>query len=270
MYHIENMPDPSSVMRVVIRRGSLLRAIDLDGVGKRDLVEQLSVSRSTVDRGIRELEQAGFVERTTGGYRRTLIGDLVLDEYETFESNVVGLLGGVEALEPLPAGTTFDASLLNGAEITIAERHAPHAPITALCSLIERAGWAQAVIPALFPQLIETSHRAVADADLRADFVLTEPVLEQLISTHPDVLATFLEKEAVTVSQIDRSLQYGLILVESDSEVTAGAVILDDGGARALVRNSRDEAVSWVRGQIDEHLRCASSLPSSPNNCDSL
>ena len=66
--------DPSDVLSTLIQRESVLYAVDVAGCEKRDIVDAVPPSRSTVDRSIRELEAAGLVTRAPEGYRRTLLG----------------------------------------------------------------------------------------------------------------------------------------------------------------------------------------------------
>jgi predicted transcriptional regulator len=70
---------------VVVRRSDLLAALETGPLSKTELVDRLDVSRSTVDRAVRELESYGFVRRTDGGVALAGSGRLVGRAVDRFE-----------------------------------------------------------------------------------------------------------------------------------------------------------------------------------------
>jgi predicted transcriptional regulator len=65
------------------RADALSRLLDADRT-KNELTEELDVSRSTVDRAVRELESNGLVRREGGTVTATLSGRLAYDSYRRF------------------------------------------------------------------------------------------------------------------------------------------------------------------------------------------
>lgn len=255
-----NGPGPDEVMAVVARRGNILRALDSDGAGKRDLVEELDVSRSTIDRGIRELESVGFVERNGSAYHQTLVGELALAEYEAFASRIDGIVRSAEVLAALPPGTDVDPVLLDGVSIVRAEPHSPHQPVTAVCQLIEEANSVWITTPAVFPQAVESCRKRLVDGDLRADIVTTDQVVTRLVGQHGDALSEGLATGRLTIRQTDSPLQYGLILAERDEGEIAGLLVIGDSGARAFLINDDPRAVEWVRNRLLHYWKRATPL----------
>lgn len=70
---------------VVVRRSDLLAALETGPLSKAELVDRLDVSRSTVDRAVRELESYGFVRRTDDGMALAGSGQLVGEAVDRFE-----------------------------------------------------------------------------------------------------------------------------------------------------------------------------------------
>jgi hypothetical protein len=167
--------DPSDVLSTLIQRESVLYAVDVAGCEKRDIVDAVPPSRSTVDRSIRELEAAGLVTRAPEGYRRTLLGELLLSEYYRFKSQTAELLSAGEIFAELPPTQQIDRSMLDDATIITATQATPHQPVSALCSLVGEAASIRILCPAVFPQLIETFGRATANAE-RVEIILTDSV----------------------------------------------------------------------------------------------
>lgn len=254
-------PDASEVMAVVARRGGVLRAIDADGVGKRDMDDRLDVSRSTINRSVRELEATGLIERTGGGYRRTLAGQIALEEYDAFESRIDGVVSGLDALEPLAADTELDAAMLDGAEVVLAERHSPHLPVTELCDLLDRGREVTGFAPAVLPQLVATIRDGVVDRGMRVDLAVTEPVVERLVSAYSDEVQAAADTGNLTLRSVADDLAYGLLVVETDDGPTAALVVFGESGARALVTNPAADAVVWARDRVAVTWDEADPLP---------
>jgi predicted transcriptional regulator len=253
--------DADELIRLLTRREQLLRGVGMAGVGKRELVDRLSVSRSTVDRGIRELESAGLLARSAEGYCRTLFGELLLSEYDSFATTAETLCGGQSLLADLPPGFDLDPVLLEDATVVTASQYAPHQPVSALCSVLGEARWVQTVFPAVFPQVLDEWLSLCDEEIIRADIVLTEPVVAELVGTHTDTLQQLLEDSCLSLHQVDDGPSYGLVIAESESTATAGVVVMDDrGGARAFIETDAEAAVSWVRERINDQLMQSTPL----------
>ena len=257
--------DPAETISLITKRGHILREVGASGMGKRELVEQLLVSRSTVDRGIRELESAGLLARSAEGYRRTLLGELLLTEYEQFASQTGSLLEGRELLADLPPEFELDPVVFEDATIVTASRHAPHQPISAFCSLYRESRWTQTVVPAVFPQLLAQWVQLCEKVMIRADIVVTEPVVSTLVASHADQLQHLIEESRFSLHQIDTEINYGLVVAETESTATAGVVVMDDrGSGRAFIQTDAAEAVTWVRERINDQLMQSTPLASLP------
>lgn len=250
-----NQHTSTEIMSLLTKREEILRAVGVTGIGKRDLVEQLLVSRSTVDRGIRELEAAGLLARSAEGYRRTLLGELLLSEYDQFATQTESLLAGQDLLADLAPEYELDPVVFTDATIVTASKHDPHQPVSAFCSLLSEARWTQTVFPAVFPQVLDQWVDLCDQEMIRADIILTEPAVSTLVSSHTEPLETLLAESRIELHQVDEGPTCGLVVAENDSTATGGIVVLDDrAGARAFIETNTDEAVSWIRDQINNQL----------------
>ena len=254
--------DPRDLLSLIVRRGDVLRAIDPPGIDKREIVAQLTVSRSTVDRAVRELEGAGLIERTDNVFRRTLAGELVLDAYETFEQELSGISTCSAALRPLSPETEIDSALLVDADVISASIHEPHQPIAKLCELCNSARWVHLVLPAVFPQILDSIVEAVQAEQLRADIVIAQPVLQRLLSRNKSQLRTLTESEYVTIRQTELSQQHVPLIIENDSQTIGGLLIVEKNGANALILNDNPDAVTWISNKLREQLETAEPIRS--------
>ena len=251
--------DPSDVLSTLIQRELVLYAVDVAGCEKRDIVAAVPSSRSTVDRSIRELESAGLVTRAPEGYRRTLLGELLLSEYYRFKSQTAELLSAGDIFAELPPTQEIDRSMLEDATIITATQATPHQPISALCSLVSEAQSVRILCPAVFPQLIETCAMATDNTEL-VEIVLTDSVASALVDSFTESLIAFQEAGA-EIHLLETTPPHGLVIIERPMGLTAGLLVTDDSGGRAFVRNSGDDAVAWVTRRLDYWRRESMELP---------
>ena len=87
---------PSDVRQLLSQRADILSTLLRSERTKGELTDTLDVSRSTVDRGVRQLESTGLVRRSGGTVTATLDIDTDATAYEA-SSVVLELRGHVEA-----------------------------------------------------------------------------------------------------------------------------------------------------------------------------
>jgi predicted transcriptional regulator len=254
-------PDPAEVMAVIARRGRVLRAVDTDGVRKRTLVSELDVSRSTVDRSIRELESVGFIERADeGGYRRTLPGELALEEYDRFASCIDGVLSGIDVLSLLPADAPCDTRILDDATVVLAERHSPHVPVNHMSDLVARATKIWSVAPAVLPQQVSIYHERLTTSDLSARLTLTDAVVEHLVSRYETELREALATGNLDIRRTDQSLPYSLVAAETTDGSEMGLLVYAESGVRGFIGNDDPDAFEWAKRQVNTYWDAATPL----------
>lgn len=252
--------DATEFLSVLSRRDGVLRSIDADVIGKRELVDRVDASRSTVDRSVRELEQAGLVERIDGGYRRTLAGELALREYDAFTSRIESLAATTDLLGALSPDSDVDAALFDGGDVVRAERHSPQAPVTALCDLVESADRVRSLCPAVFPRVIDAYVDGV-ERGMTAKLVFAPAAAERVVSAYSADLSAALDTGRLTVRQSPTDPPFGVVVAETDGIPVAGVLLFDEQGATAFVRNDDEEAVAWARRRLDTAWENATALP---------
>ncbi|WP_224268931.1 helix-turn-helix transcriptional regulator [Haloprofundus salinisoli] len=251
---------PSEILAAVARRGSALRSLD-GGTRKSELAKQLSVSRSTVDRAIRELEGQGLVERIDDGYRRTLAGELVLSEYDSFTSRLGGIVESLDALDTLHPKTEFDAALLDGADIVYAEKHSPHEPVTRYGEAVCRAERVRALAPAVLPQQVQIYHDRLTAGEMEAQLALSEAVVERLVSAYDEELQEALSTGRLHIRQTTSDPPYGLVCAETPTGPEVSLLLYGETGAYAFIGNDSSAAVEWAESVFDEWWADAAPLP---------
>lgn len=234
-------------------RASVLSTLAADSYQKPALVEAVDVSRSTVDRAIDDLSDSDLVVRDEDGYRATLSGVLALESYERYRAETDGIAAARPILDALDADVALDPALLTGADITLAQPHAPESALADAVATLDQATTLRGFAPVIKSSYVGLVHDAVTERDLDVEIVVEEAVLESLQSLsriEPGALELF-SAESVTIHTTERDLPYNLWWMRGPDAVRSGITVHDDGGIVGTVLNDRPEALRWARERYE-------------------
>ncbi len=243
-------PDLADFLEVMQRRGYLLAELRDGEMTKPELEGALDVSRSTIDRGVRELESKMLIERGQEGYRQTLPGKLALREYAAFTRRIAGLYSGTDLLATMPREASFDLAMLKGARIVESERSYPHRPVETLYERIGSATTVREFTPAVHPRQVATYGNLVDDG-AEVELVLTETVVERLLSSYAEEFESTMANGGLTVLEAPADLQYGLTVARTDDGPLAAVMVYTDAGVRGCIVNDDEAAVEWARTRYE-------------------
>ncbi|MFC5973378.1 helix-turn-helix transcriptional regulator [Halomarina salina] len=252
---------PSTLLDLLTRRTSVLRELNNDPVRKRDLAARLDVSRSTVDRALRELATQDLVERTDDGYRTTLAGRLTLDAFDHLQERTRGIDAALDVLTVLPHDAPFPPDLFAGATVVRPSPIAPHRPAETNAQLLSWADNVNGLISAVSEQYVD-NYRDAIDGGTSVQMVFPSAVLERLVSEYGTADDPVFHRDIVEVRQTSETLPCSVKLHERDGEQVASLTVYGPDGLRGLVTNDSPEAVSWTASFIDRHWDAADPLPS--------
>ena len=223
---------------------------------KPELEAELCVSRSTVDRAVRELESTDLLTRVEEGYTVTLYGELLAEHYETYVTEAEYVANGRALLAELSPEVPIDTVVLSGAEITHSGPPAAHQPITHFEHYLEGAsrvrGFLRTITQSTTPEIfLEQAHTGL-NGELILTAELTDYVLERQLEPARAVL-----EMGFAVFEVE-SLPYGLIVLEADEEVDeqrkfdaiALLFVYDEANdLLGLIVNDSPAAVAWAEAQ---------------------
>ncbi|WP_137287480.1 helix-turn-helix transcriptional regulator [Halorussus salinisoli] len=231
------------VIRTVVKRAAFLDRLTDGPTSKRDLRDELDLSRSTVYKAVRELEAHGLVAETDEGTRLTLVGRLLADRYREFETHVTGVSDNESLLSVLPDDAPVTTDLVLGAETVLAERHAPTRPVAHIEELVRSADSVFGVVPVVLPQYVDLFHEELVSEGLTADLVMEAPVVEYLREEHADRFEEALATGRLSIRRTDETLPFGLIATENEGLVLIG---YEEGGElRGILLNDTQAALDW-------------------------
>ncbi len=254
---------PNDVTLLLCNRGPVLAALLDDPQDKRALVEEVGVSRSTVDRAIRDLEAAGLVERTDGAFAPTESGRLLYRAFDEFRSRADAIADAqaifdelrTDEPEPLPL------SILDRCQVRHSRPPARFEMIEEWIEMIDAADRIRALVPTVaYDRPRQTLYENVLDDDI---------VYEPIYGT--DVAKLFVEQRHEERREMVASGNYhpfvcdvppyALFLIERDGGMRIDISVYDDRGQLVgVVGSTDDDPVEWSERTYRRYRNRARSL----------
>jgi len=232
---------------VVAKRRDVLGALSTRKA-KPELVDELDVSRSTVDRAIEALLDHGFVERRGSEYVATYAGRAAVAAYDGFLRRLDGLGAAQSVLSKLPPDVAIPPVVFDGATVHESTPEAPERPIEESLDLVKGATSLRGTAPAILSRYIEVFHTLVEDGT-DIELVLTESVVDRLADTYPDGFATLKARAAITLHETVESLPYGVWTAERPAGPVSGLVVYGEYGLAGIVSNDTEAMNEWAAEQ---------------------
>ncbi|WP_135825989.1 helix-turn-helix transcriptional regulator [Halorussus ruber] len=245
------------LLDVLEQRIDALESVRESGKDKRELVESLDCSRSTVDRSIRELESHGLVAYSAGEYRPTTFGRLALAEYRRFEERVETMKRLKPALEWLPVEEfDLDFGCLTDAEVIVSTPSDPYAPANRHADVASQAETFRALLPAVGLNQLEAGRQSAVEDGQRQHVVVEPSVAEQLREKphYAEKIEEMLDTGRVEISVSEGDIPYFLGLYD---EIVHVGVEDEDGIPRALIETDAEEIREWADSTFAEYERAA-------------
>lgn len=242
---------PATVLPMFARRESLLSLLGDGPRSKSELVRSLDVSRSTVDRCIRNLESKELVERVDGGFQLSLAGRFLLDEYVQYREAASGVMAAQELLAVLPADADIEAAALRGATVSLSDRTAPYRPAEEYLEAVHDADRVDHITTALSPKYVESFREAIADHGVEVRLGASQSVARRLVSEYDETLAQLFEAGGLTMRELDSHPGYSLGIVDCGDTVTAHYLVYAADGIRGRIETATPSAVAVARERFD-------------------
>ncbi|ELZ01694.1 transcriptional regulator [Natrialba chahannaoensis JCM 10990] len=252
-------PPTADVVETVSRRRELLEALAAGPQRKRDLVEQLACSRSTVDRAIRELERFEFIERAESGYRLTAAGQLVFEEFSRTTETFAAIGEASQVLAAIPREAPMSPAFLKDATVSEPKPHAPNAPLQELAASFETATRVRGTSAAeRLPETRDRLYHRSIEEDLSVEAILTPDLADFLFKSYPGQAYGVLNHGDFEIYEIE-SLPYELTIVEQPEGCQLFLFALNDRAEiEGVIKNDTQAALEWAESVFDE-LRAAAS-----------
>lgn len=224
---------------------------------KRDLQEELDVSRSTVYKAIRDLEEVGLVERRAEGYGLSIVGRRLVEQRATFHERADAIYQSAPLLADLGPDVDVPASLLVDGDVVSAERFAPNRPVRKIETFVRESTSLRGLSPVVIPQYVEIFHDELVSDALRAELLLEQPVVDHLLAEYPQPFDEAVEAGDLIVHATAETLPYGMLLLEGPTPRVVFIAYSPSGDLRGLIVNESTTAFEWGETQWQRHLSSA-------------
>lgn len=262
MPQTEHERPADELVSLLARRIEVLERLLDEPRTRPELVAELDISRSTVDRAVRELEGMGLVEFDDGAYEASLVGHLAHREYAELRQELVVLEEAADLLTTLPPDAPLDLSVLQGGEVVVAREPAPHVPGSRLPEFLRGADHLRTLSMAYTtPETGDVVADRVQTGETSTEIVLEQDLYEYLMDSGALDIDSLAEEPGFDVGLAD-DLPFGLIIADrgDDTEVCL-AVYGPDRTLEGIIINDTSAAISWAETVWDEYSAAARPLP---------
>jgi predicted transcriptional regulator len=227
----------------IVRRAPALEVLSDAPATPRDLVDELDVSRSTVQRLTNQLAEKDLVERRHGEVALTPAGAVAADELRSFESRVKAACEHSAALAAFhDLDYDFPAHAFADAARTEAVPEDPYRPVKRFMSLLEETETLRGIDPtAVNPLHIDDLQQAIVDG-METDAVLQPEVVSELLANNPKRAQEAFDTGNLTL-RLHEDLTFGLTLC--DHRVGVGIYDEDTWMLELYVDTADPEAYEW-------------------------
>lgn len=242
--------DIVQVTQLLARRHELLEAVVSGPKSKRELVADLDVSRSTVDRAVRSLESADLVHRRDGAVTMTTPGRIALRGYRDFHDGLLGLREATPLLRSTDTTSLPPFSLFTDATVVTAKRESPHQPIRAFQQFLEDAREIRTIWTGLISDYVDFYNEQVVEQQTTAELYVLSSVLDDLLSTYWEPVAECVDTGRLTVYEVADDTPLSIKVADTGTE-EVGILTYGRQGISGFIRSADQTAVSWARSRLD-------------------
>lgn len=245
------------LIETLLNRSEILDRVGGSPAHKRDLIDELGQSRSTVDRAVSDLEALDLVEVTDEGIAATTTGRLTLDHFDRFRGQLDDVAAVRDLLEPLPSDTPLSTAAIVGSETAIATDPIPFACLQDFHDDLEDAVEYRAIVPNLGdPRHIRVLYEHVVTEQRPAELVVTPELFDFLRSEYPRRMATMADTGQFSFYVAETTPPYSMVLTRTGEgeplEATLTLVVFNDSGSiHGVLRNESVQALRWAKNEFE-------------------
>ena len=244
------------------RRHDYLTLLASGPCHKRDLIDDLEDSRSTVDRAIEALRDRGLVARTAdGAWTATTKGHVLKETVERTCEAAAAIETAGDLLEHLPCDEPVPPALFQDAVVEHADGPTPLVIAERVRENMAAADAVRGFAAADHETGVkEEAFAGVFDNDsFEFAYVFDETLLAGL-ATDDDRYAELCDRSNATAAVYD-GLPFGLLLADVDGETRMTLIIYDDSGVvRGQITTADRGAVCWGEDVFEKYLAAGTDL----------
>lgn len=220
---------------LLVRREPFLDRLAEAPAEKPALVNDLDVSRSTVDRAIRELRVEGLVERQDDGFALTHYGGVSFRCFRQFVRGVDTVRRSRESLQHLPPSVDLPPAFFRDGTILSARGGDERKPAAFLRDLLANADELWTVTESPHFELISLAQQRVIEEEMRFNLIHSLDTVERLRIHYPDVLESTLRSGYLDLYASEEVPPFGLIKATAEQETVVLVLYGQKGETETVV-----------------------------------
>lgn len=249
------MSDPFEDIQFLARANTRIRAIQLLAEQPRDrdeLIERLDISRATMSRLLRQLEDRDWVTQDGAQYTTTRFGAAMATDITQLldTATTIRQFQGIAQYLPFDElGIEFHH--LRGARITEATSADPAAPARRVGQLLDSANRTRILKQAIDPNASRPHYEAVIQGQQQTEVILTDEAIHTVNETR-ETRQWFQEMIAndVPVYRYDGNVPINLKIIDETVVIS----VTDDNGLLPALIETTDEAIfSWATETFESY-----------------
>ncbi|KAB1187686.1 MULTISPECIES: winged helix-turn-helix domain-containing protein [Haloferax] len=242
----------TDIIDILNRRSVLLESISKYPARKRTLVDELDTSRSTIDRGIRDLETLGLVKYESGLYSLTSVGQFIETIFFDFQESVTVATNLAPFLEWMdPEWFDVNLSSLRDAQVFVADSNDSFGPWDWHAGTVRTTQLYRALLPSVGREPMEIKYRTIVENESELDVIVSHETAEKLQSEPlVDVFEDMLETGRVTVYVCDEPIPYYIGIFDNVVQVGCCG---NHGIPHTLLETSAPECVTWAENKFNSY-----------------
>lgn len=237
-----------------VRRSDLLAALQSSPASPSELEQSLDISRSTIHRALKTLEELHLVEKTSGQYELTGVGTFVAAETNGYRERVDAAM----SLEPFLNLVEIDdipVEHFADAEVTRPKPRQPHYSVRRIIDLIERSAHLRIFSTIISPFYVDVAHREMLDG-MEIQAIFDEGIIDIVLGEYEQEAYEAFETGCFDV-HMHANLPFELFLFDD----RIGMAAHDENGiARVFVETQSDEAIDWATDLYERYLEQSTAL----------
>ena len=262
-----NRSDWDQLTKIAAKRYECLQVLSNSSRRKRDIVDKLDCSRSTVDRAIRDLREVSLITRDDGMWQLTFYGQCVYMARSRYFEHLQTLHDAAPLLENLSPPTFLERTFLDAADVYVSESSAPDAVINVFLDHINRSTTVRVVTPVVLLGFVDEFIHSVSDSkDYKLELITSENVLDRVSTYRPDLLSDFADDP--NLSCYCTNIPFDVAFWIGDHE-HVGIIVFTEQGVSGIIVIDTDEALDQATDQFNQmkdHTESASVTENLPSH----
>lgn len=232
----------------------ILNLLDDTPADKRYITEKLDISRVTVDRHIRGLEEQSLVKYSNRKYRLTPKGKMIHEVFITSLNTMEKIHDVGNALNNIQNEFLIDSQVFQTGEVITPDKFNAEKPISSLEEPIKNASQIKFISDHLIPRYNNILFDRMEKGSLSMDVILENSLVQHLETKDDEGFNKALDEEQLSLWSTDENIPVSLMIFDQKE---MSLVIHKDHRVEAVIKNESTYAIRWGTSIFNKYINNA-------------